>query len=229
MLSAPVKSEAKPDGVDPAEVQKYFVQHGRYTAGTASRYRPSVLTGDGRHQQLATGFQVGTRFHSAPVIRLADAKPHHLGHAVKADGCWRLFAFSDNADPMSESSAIHRLCTFLKSDPASPVRRHTAPGEDPDAVIDVRAIFQQGHRDLALERMPAFLVPAKGRYGLRDYEKMFCADVKDGRDIFDLRGIDRRAGCVVIVRPDQYVADVLPLNAHEVLSAFFSGVLKLRN
>jgi hypothetical protein len=24
------------------------------------------------------------------------------------------------------------------------------------------------------ERMPAFLLPQKGRYGLRDYEKMFC-------------------------------------------------------
>ena len=229
MLSAPVKSEAHPDGVEPAEVQKYFVRHGRYTAGTASRYRPSALTGDGRHQQLATGFQVGMRFHSAPVIRLADAKPLQLGHTVKADGRWRLFAFADNADPTSQSSAINRLCTFLESDPASPVRRHTAPEEDPDAVIDVRAIFQQGHRDIALERMPGFLMPAKGRYGLLDYEKMFCAELKSGRDIFDLRGIDRQAGCLVIVRPDQYVADVLPLDAHDELAVFFDRILLKRN
>ena len=39
------------------------------------------------------------RFHSAPVIRLADAKPVHLGHTVKADGRWRLFAFADAEDP----------------------------------------------------------------------------------------------------------------------------------
>ena len=32
---------------------------------------------------------IGTRFHSAPVIRLADAKPVHLGHVVKADGRFR--------------------------------------------------------------------------------------------------------------------------------------------
>ena len=67
-------------GPDPAETQKYFVKHGRYTAGTATHYGPSLLTGEGSHQHLAKGFVVGQRFHSAPVIRLADAKPVQLGH-----------------------------------------------------------------------------------------------------------------------------------------------------
>lgn len=228
LVSAPVKSESNPDGVEPAEVQKYFVQHGRYTAGTASRYLPSLLTGDGAHQQLAEGFQIGMRFHSAPVVRLADAKPVQLGHVVKADGRWRIFAFADKGDPAAETSAIRRLCNFLKDDQSSPVLRHTAAGEDIDAVIDLRAVFQQNHRDLALGRMPSLLLPAKGRYGLRDYEKMFCPDLKSGNDIFEMRGIDRDKGCLVIVRPDQYVAQVLPLDAHEALSGYFQGILKER-
>jgi phenol 2-monooxygenase len=41
-----------------------------------------------------------------------------------------------------------------------------------------------------------------------------------------MRGIDRQNGCIVIVRPDQYVAHVLPLDAHEELAAFFDGILK---
>ncbi|MEW4457356.1 FAD-binding monooxygenase [Roseibium algicola] len=228
LVSAPVKSESNPDGVEPAEVQKYFVQHGRYTAGTASRYLPSLLTGDGAHQQLAEGFQIGMRFHSAPVVRLADAKPVQLGHVVKADGRWRIFAFADKGDPAAETSAIRRLCNFLQDDLASPVLRHTAAGEDIDAVIDLRAVFQQNHRDLTLERMPSLLLPAKGRYELRDYEKMFCPDLKSGNDIFEMRGIDRDKGCLVIVRPDQYVAEVLPLDAHEALSGYFQGILKER-
>ncbi|AMN55157.1 phenol 2-monooxygenase [Labrenzia sp. CP4] len=228
LVSAPVRSESNPDGVEPAEVQKYFVQHGRYTAGTASRYLPSLLTGDGAHQQLAEGFQIGMRFHSAPVVRLADAKPVQLGHVVKADGRWRIFAFADKGDPAAETSAIRRLCNFLKDDQSSPVLRHTAAGEDIDAVIDLRAVFQQNHRDLALGRMPSLLLPAKGRYGLRDYEKMFCPDLKSGNDIFEMRGIDRDKGCLVIVRPDQYVAEVLPLDAYEALSSYFQGILKER-
>jgi phenol 2-monooxygenase len=76
--------------------------------------------------------------------------------------------------------------------------------------------------------MPAFLLPRKGRYSLCDYEKMFCPDLKHGQDIFDLRGIDRQRGCLVVVRPDQYVAQVLPLNGHAGLAAFFSGFMALK-
>ncbi|ADZ70233.1 FAD-binding monooxygenase [Polymorphum gilvum] len=225
MLSAPLKSETNPDGIEPAQVQHYFVQHGRYTAGTATVYAPSVLTGEATHQHLAEGLAIGTRFHSAPVIRLADGKPVHLGHAAIADGRWRLYAFSGAEDPAAPASAIGRLCAFLEQSPASPVRRHTPADADIDAVIDARAIFQQGFRDLDLSAMPAFLLPKKGRYGLTDYEKMYCADRKGGQDVFDMRAIDRERGCLVIVRPDQYVAHVLPLDAHDALSAFFAGFM----
>ena len=61
------------------------------------------------------------------------------------------------------------------------MRKYTPADEDIDAVIDVRAVFQQSHQELAIETMPPFLLPRKGRYGLRDYEKMFCPDLKSGR------------------------------------------------
>jgi len=210
---------------DPAETQRYFVQHGRYTAGTATHYRPSILTGDARYQHLAKGLLIGKRFHSAPVIRLADAKPIHLGHVAEADGRWRIYAFAGAGDPTASTSAIRGLGDFLAEGRESPVRRYTPAGADIDSVIDLRAVFQQGHRELAIEAMPAFLLPRKGRHGLRDYEKMFCPDMKAGRDIFAMRGIDRGAGCMVVVRPDQYVAHVLPLDAHAELAAFFDGFM----
>ncbi|MEX0957010.1 MAG: FAD-binding monooxygenase [Rhizobiaceae bacterium] len=225
MLSAPLKSERNPGGVEPAAVQTYFVRHGRYTAGTATRYRPSILTGDATHQHLAGGLTIGMRFHSAPVIRLADARPAHLGHTVIADGRWRLFAFAGAQDPAGPSSGIRHLCDFLAGSAQSPVRKYTPEGADIDSVIDVQAIFQQGHRELDIGAMPAFLLPPKGRYGLRDYEKMFCPDLAGGNDIFDLRGIDRDRGCMVVVRPDQYVAHVLPLDACDELAEFFDGFM----
>jgi phenol 2-monooxygenase len=206
---------------DPAKTQRYFVQHGRYTAGTATHYRASLLTGDARRQHVAKGFEIGKRFHSAPVIRLADGKPMHLGHVAEADGRWRIYAFAGADDPAADSSAISALCKFLAEGQQSPVRRYTPDGADIDSVLDVRAVFQQPHRELAIEAMPAFLAPSKGRHGLRDYEKMFCPDRKSSQDIFAMRGIDRDAGCMIVVRPDQYVALVLPLDAYAELAAFF--------
>ncbi|CDZ36062.1 Phenol 2-monooxygenase [Neorhizobium galegae bv. officinalis] len=227
MLSAPLKSPDDPDGegVEPAEVQKYFVRSGRYTAGTATRYMPSVLTGQSTHQHLARGLTIGTRFHSAPVIRLVDAKPMQLGHVAKADGRWRIYAFSGAGDRAAPTSRLRALCDFLADSPSSPVKRHAPSSTDIDSVIDFRAIFQQAHRTLAVETMPTFLLPRKGRYGLCDYEKMFCPDLKSGHDIFDMRGIDREQGCMAVVRPDQYVAHILPLDAHAELAAFFDGFM----
>jgi phenol 2-monooxygenase len=216
-------AEAEGDGVDPEQFQEYFVAQGRFTAGVATRYAPSMITAEATFQQLAEGFPLGMRFHSAPVVRLADARRVHLGHVARADGAWRVYIFGDGSDPTHGDSRARALCEFLASD-TSPTERFTPAGAEPDSVIDVRAIFQQGHRELAVERMPPVLLPRKGRFGLIDYEKMFCPD-PDADDIFDLRGVNRETGCVVVVRPDQYVSHVLPIDGHQALADFFATIL----
>jgi phenol 2-monooxygenase (NADPH) len=219
--SATKSGDLERASVNPDEFQRYFIAQGRFTAGVATRYAPSMITAEPRYQHLAEGFQIGTRFHSARVIRLADAKPIHLGHVHRADGAWRIYIFADRDDPSLAGSRMHELCRFLESD-ASPVKRFTPAAAEPDSVIDIRAIFQQSHHDLAIDHMPSVLLPRKGKFGLIDYEKMFCPD-PDADDIFDLRGVNREAGCMVVVRPDQYVSHVLPLDQHEELVSFFSG------
>ncbi len=225
MFSAHPKEsgDAGIDGIDPEEFQQYFITQGRFTAGVATTYAPSMITAEAMFQHLGEGFPVGMRFHSAPVVRLADGKPVHLGHVARADGAWRLYIFADRDDPTAGDSHFRQLCEFLESD-ASPITRFTPAGADPDSVIDVRAIFQQGHRDLAVAKMPSVLLPKKGKFGLIDYEKMFCPDPKRG-DIFELRGVNRETGCMVVVRPDQYVSHLLPLHGHEALADFFTGFL----
>ena len=224
MFSAPPKhsDEGDGEGVDPAEFQRYFAAQGRFTAGVATRYVPSMITAGAEFQHLALGFPVGMRFHSAPVVRLADAKPVQLGHVARADGAWRLYVFADRPDPASPDSRARQLCEFL-AEGKSPLARFTPADADPDSVIDVRAVFQQGHRDLDVGTMPSVLRPRKGRFGLVDEEKVFCPDPK--ADVFDLREIDRDAGCLVVVRPDQYVAHVLPLDAHQAVTDFLAGIL----
>lgn len=197
----------------------YFIQHGRYTAGTAVRYMPSALTGDDEYQQLAEGYPIGMRFQSASVVRHADGKPMELGHAIEADGRWRVFAFADR-----DETRLGAFLDFLSTSPQSPLLRHTPGDADTDSVIDLRAIYQRPHPDLSEDQVPALLRPRKGRFGLVDYEKVFCID--PSRDIFDLRGIARAEGCIVVVRPDQYVADVVALDDVERLSGYFDGILK---
>jgi len=112
-------------GVDPKEFQKYFQQHLHFTAGMGTVYRPSMICGDARYQELARGFEVGRRFHSAPVVRLTDAKPMQLVHVHEADGRWRLYAFAGAQDLQRPDAGLLWLCRFLQEAADSPVRRYT--------------------------------------------------------------------------------------------------------
>ena len=133
IMASPPKDPANPDagGVDPTELQAYFVQSLRYTAGVATHYTPSTLTGEATYQHLAKGFTIGTRFHSATVTRLADAKPMHLGHCHRADGRWRLYAFADAAGPGDPASRLRALCEHLAAVARRRATRRAAPTPTP--------------------------------------------------------------------------------------------------
>jgi len=123
-----------------------------------------MITAALAYQHLAKGFLAGMCFNSAPVIRLADARP-----------------------------------------------------------------MQQGHSQIAIESLPGFLLPRKFRYGLHDYGKILCPDLKAQQDIYETKGIDRNHDCMVIVQPDQYIAHILPLDARGRLAEFFDGCRPARD
>ncbi|MDK3017768.1 FAD-dependent monooxygenase [Pseudodonghicola flavimaris] len=225
IMSAP-PGESELDGSDMPRFQKQFIENLEFTGGLAVQYAESALIAAPTHQALATGEEIGRRFHSAPVVRLADAMQMQLGHAAEADGRWRIYAFAGREDSSAPGSAIHRLADWLETDAASPVVKYTRLQEDIDGLIDLRAVFQQTFDQLAYDDMPSLLKPKKGKLGLIDHEKVFCTDHKGAGDFYAMRGIDRERGCMIVVRPDQYIANVLPLDGYAALAAFFDGIYR---
>jgi phenol 2-monooxygenase len=211
----------KPEEItDPQDLATYYLATAEFPSGFMTQYGPSMIAGDAAHQDLATGFPVGRRFKSAEVALVADGNLVHLGHHARADGRWRVYAFAD-----ATGSALADWGAWAAGE-ASPFARFTPDGAAADAVFDVKAVYQQRFDEIELARVPAVFRPHTGPLGLLDWEKVFSA----GRgawlrtDIFDERGLSRD-GVVVVVRPDQYVAAVLPLEATAELAAFFEGTL----
>ncbi|WP_338890933.1 FAD-binding monooxygenase [Rhodococcus sovatensis] len=219
----------RPEDFDnPSELEEFYVKTGEFPAGFMTEYRPSMIVGDTTHQNLATGFPVGKRFKSASVIRVCDANPMHLGHHHRADGRWRIYVFADAAaaGPHSTSAALDELSGWLLASPESPIVRCTPEGADIDSAFDVKVIYQQDHTSVDLGAVNPVYLPVGGPFDLVDYEKVFATD--PDVDIFTERGIDRD-GAIVVVRPDQYVAQVLPLAATDELATFFAGNMLPRN
>ena len=103
----------------------------------------------------------------------------------------------------------------------SPVRRFTPEGKDLDALFDLHVVYQQPHEEVELMRTPSIFRPQVGEFQISNLNKVWGVDPED--DIFEARGLSRD-GVVVVVRPDQYVAHVLPLTATAELSDFLAPI-----
>lgn len=209
---------------DPTELETFYTSTAEFPAGFMTQYAPSLIIGEPTSQDLASGFAIGKRFKSAPVVRVADANPVQLGHHHRADGRWRIYAFADTPAP-GEASAVAEWADWLTASSDSPLLVHTPHHGDIDSIFDIKVVYQQPHTAVDLGRVPDAFLPRVGPFELIDYEKVYATDPAD--DFFEARGIDRN-GAVVVVRPDQYVAHVLPLTATAELAAFFRPILFAR-
>ncbi len=200
---------------DPAELATYYLATAEFPSGFGTHYGSSRIVAADAAQDLASGFPVGKRFHSVEVVRVCDGNPVHLGHHARADGRWRIYAFADAA-----GSALREWA----SEAQEIVERFTPAGADLDAVFDVKAVFPGRWEDVV--DVPALFRPRSGPLGLTDLEKVFAAapSAWTRGDIFAERGIGAE-GAVVIVRPDQYVAHVLPLTDPAGLERFLAGTV----
>ncbi|MDR5874327.1 FAD-binding monooxygenase [Vreelandella gomseomensis] len=205
---------------DPGELEAFYTRTIEFPAGFMTEYEPSLITHDTAHQARATGFPVGKRFKSAMVSRVCDGNPLHLGHQAQADGRWRLYVFADAAAQTGDS-ATRRLAEWLTQSADSPLNANLPGGAWVDW-FDIKVIYQQRHEDVAIQDVPDVFIPEVGPFALIDLENVY--GVAPDEDIFETRGIDRE-GAVVVVRPDQYVADVLPLAEVDRLAAFFQRLM----
>ena len=208
----------KPEEItDPQDLATYYLATAEFPSGFMTQYGASAIVDGGRHQGLAAGFPLGKRFKSVEVTRVCDGNAVHLGHHAKADGRWRVYAFADR-DGLA-------VATWAQS--VAPVLAKFTPSDaDVDAVFDAKVIYQQQYDTIEVTSAPELFLPKTGPLGLTDWEKVYSAapTVWTSDDIFDEREISRD-GVVVVVRPDQYVAAILPLDAVGELEAFLDGAL----
>lgn len=109
----------KEQGVTPEYFAEQIVRAGRYTAGQAVHYGPSLVTSSEEDTGLAANVTVGMRFPSAQVVRFCDAKAMQLVKGMPADGQWFVVVFAGDlakAEAGTRLRTVGPLMTRVKRD-----------------------------------------------------------------------------------------------------------------
>jgi len=176
-------------------------------------------------QELASNIEVGKRMPSYKVLNQSDARPSHLQELLKSNGRWRLITFAgDIRDPVQ----ANKLRAFGKrlACPDSFLSRFTPRSGRYDDVFEVLVIHKAPRREVSVFDFPEVYRPFHETDGW-DYWKIFVDDESyhEGHgEIYKNLAIDPE-GCSVILRPDQYVSYVGPMDAYDEIDSFFSGFM----
>ncbi|KAI1633037.1 phenol hydroxylase [Biscogniauxia mediterranea] len=203
------------------------VEQGDGTATVLSTVTPISQEAFDKKQALATGLPVGMRFNSFKVLSQADARPFHFQERLKADGRFRVVLFAGNILSAAQKARVDKFSAELDA-PSNFLRAITPKDKPIDSVIEVLTIHSAKRTDTELLRdFPEILHPFDKHNGW-DYYKVFVDDVSYHEgfgDAYNNYGIDKERGCVVVVRPDQYVGWIGELEDFDELQQYFEGCL----
>lgn len=212
------------NGITPEHFKDQFVKAGRYTAGQGVQYNESLLMSSNDGQSVATGLVVGMRFPSAQVVRFCDARAMQLVRALPADSKWHIVVFSGDILDQEAAIRLDKLSTKL----ANLVQRFTPDGKDADTIIQALLVLASKRTEVEQEQIPEIFTPIAGKWRSKCLTKVFVDDesYNSGHGhAYKAYGIDPKQGCLVVVRPDQYVAMVASLGDFDTVSEFFSKFL----
>lgn len=227
-FSAMFTGQAKPEELDlfsPEQMRGAWEQSIRFTSGTGVQYLPNdiVLDGSkGRQSQLAKKITPGQHLENQQVFGAFNAHAIQLQAAVKADGRWRIIVFPGdvrNADRLQAYNALGEDLEQLS-------KTYTPKDADPDAVIQTLTVFDSPHKDVQYlaGKLPSVYLPRRKPWNIRAFDTAFTDEdtYHDGPcAAYKGYGIDPNVGAVIVVRPDQYVSGVFPMDGGKDIAAFF--------
>uniref|UniRef100_A0A4E9DWX9 Phenol 2-monooxygenase n=1 Tax=Gibberella zeae TaxID=5518 RepID=A0A4E9DWX9_GIBZA len=235
----PAKDIMDEEGISMDEFKEAFEKGNLFASGIAVDYEKSVIVAKPdstsaddnilKRQALAPQIKLGMRVPSVKVLNQSDARPWHLQGLLPRNGTWRLLIFPGNIDLECQNKRMKTLCDKLSAQ-SSFLKRFTPPSARYDSVIEVLTIHASERQCHDLFDFPEVLRPYDEIDGW-DYNKIFADDKSyhEGHgQLYQNFGIKPDEGCVVVLRPDQYVALVGYLDDYEALDSFFSGFMILQ-
>ncbi|KFZ22777.1 hypothetical protein V502_02740 [Pseudogymnoascus sp. VKM F-4520 (FW-2644)] len=238
-------------GISMEEFKNAFEKGNLFASGVAVDYGASLIVakdgssidqGDGTDvgvinskravskQQLATNVKLGMRMPSFKVLNQSDARPWHFQEILRSTGQWRLVVFAGDVSDKAQMSRVQKLGETLAAKDSF-ISRFTPAGKPINSVIEILTIHSAPRASTELHDFHDIFHPYSERDGW-DYWKIYADDISyhEGHgQAYENYGVDKKKGCAVILRPDQYVSWVGELEDVQDMDRFFSGFMKMQN
>lgn len=179
-------------------------------------------------QSLAPGIPVGHRMPSVKVLSQSDARPWHFQERLPSIGRWRVVVLPGDITQPAQAAKLANVGKVFDHH-SSFLRKFTPPGKPQDEVFEILAVHHAPRQAVTIFDFPEVFRPFSETDGW-DYDKIFADDQSyhEGHGKFyETFGVSPQ-GCIVILRPDQYVSYVGSIDTPEVVTEFFSGFMNTR-
>ena len=248
----PAKDVTDEAGISMDEFKSAFEKGNLFASGVAVDYGSSLIVakdgdsaaqGDGTavhrsdvvraigKQELTSNIKLGMRMPSFKVLNQADARPWHFQELLTSNGRWRIVVFAGDVSDSSQMERVQKLGRSLSSPKSSFIARFTPRGRPIDSVIEILTVHSAPRAAVELHDFPDIFRPYSDRDGW-DYWKIYVDDQSyhEGHGhAYENYGVDTKKGCLVILRPDQYVSWIGNLEDVGDMDLFFSGFMKPQN
>ncbi|KAF5257235.1 hypothetical protein FOXYS1_12254 [Fusarium oxysporum] len=243
----PTKDIMDTTGVDLRTFKAVFEKGNLFASGCAVEYPASLIVAkldnvpeekDLAYDKMATIGRTSGSFTSitgkqglASKVPIGMRMPSYK-ELLPSTGVWRLLVFAGDIRDQAQFLRYQKLGAALDAtDPF--LQRYTVRGGAtwPQRLVEVLTIHSAPRVETELRQFPEVFHPFSEEYGW-DYNKIFVDDDTyhegPGRAYEDY-GINKLTGCVIIVRPDQYVSWVGDLEDVTSMEQFLSAFMKDQN
>jgi phenol 2-monooxygenase len=177
-------------------------------------------------QSLAPGIELGKRIPSVKVLNQSDARPWHLQELIPSNGRWRVILFPGDISTPEQRRKLDVVGAAI-DDETSFLRRFTPAGSRYDAIFEILTVHHAKRETTTIFDFPEVFRPYDEIDGW-DYSKIYvdAESYHEGHGkIYETFQISSE-GVAVIVRPDQYVSYVGPMEDADALTRFFANFMK---
>lgn len=216
-----------------ASFESEFLRAMKFTTGLSIRYPPSPAvqlprSGNGQEQTQHLGPSLlkadvvpGKRLPDFQVVCQADGITTRIHQRLNASGAFRVLAFAGDLAQPALLAQLQRLGAWL-SDSEEGLGKLTTGGSA-RAIVEVLVVHCAARAQVELTELHEVFRPWSEDEGW-DYWRVY-ADEESAHEghgrVYDKLELDRETGCVVVVRPDNYIGAVIEMGDWESVKRYF--------